>query len=144
MKINPVSFGKTVKVKAPFHEAVRIANAANGAHTVTPEIQKKVQSIFDDTKEGHALAYTFNDQNDFCYIFSGKESREYLHNLYQKAINVKRIKMTCPLNEALPKVIQENNNLKAKTADLIKRTQEDFTLKIGKNGESVNVIKKHS
>ena len=141
MKINPVSFGKTVKVKAPFHEAVRIANAANGAPTVKPEIQKKVQRIFDDTKTGHALAYTFNDQNDFCYILSGKESREYLHNLYQKALKVKKIKMTCPLNEALPKVIQANNDFKAATADLINRTQEKYTLKIGENGSKVEIIK---
>ena len=89
MRINPVSFGKTVKVLAPHHEAVRIANAANNAPTVKPEVQEQVKKIFDDTKDGHALAFTFYDNSDYCYIFSGKESREYLHNLFQKTMKKK-------------------------------------------------------
>ena len=137
MNINPVSFGKTVKVYAPFHEAVRIANAANGAS----EIQEKVKTIFDDTDKGHALAFSFNDNSKSCYIFSGEESKEYLHHLYTKALLVKKIKMNYPLNEALPRVIQAKRDLYQKTADLIKRTQEDFSLKIGKNGKSVEIIK---
>jgi len=72
MKINPISFGKAIKVFAPFHVARRIANGANGDPTVTPEIQKIIKNIFNDTNKGHALAFYFNENENAGYILSGK------------------------------------------------------------------------
>ena len=154
MKIAPVSFGKTVKVYAPFHDAVRIASAVNGAPCVEPEVQEQVQEIFDDTDKGHAVAFVFNDfpkgshnysqeakNSDVCYIFSGKESREYLHHLYQKAVVVRDIKMRNPVSESLPKVVKMKEYFNQKIWDLIGKTKEDYTLKIAPNGESVEIIK---
>ena len=141
MKISSVSFGKTIKVYAPYHDAVRIANAANGAECVKPEVQNQVKEIFNDTEKGHALAFNFYDNSGVCYIFSGKESREYLHNLYQKTVLVKKIKSTEPLNSALPKVVEANQNFNKQTFELIERTKEDYSLKIAPNGESVEIIK---
>jgi len=141
MKINAVSFGKIVEVHAPFHDAVRIANAANGAECVKPEVQKQVKEIFNDTEKGHALAFTFYDNSGVCYIFSGKESREYLHNLYQKTVLVKKIKSTEPLNSALPKVVEANQNFYKKTSELIERTKEDYSIRISPDEKGVEIIK---
>ena len=141
MNIQPVSFGKTVKVYAPFHAARRIANAANGDPTVTPEIQKKVQEIFNDTDKGHALAFSFNDNKNICYIFSGEESRQYLRSLYKKAVNIRNIKLHCPLREAMEKVKAERYEHNKNTAKIIAETKENFALRISDSGDRVDIIK---
>ena len=128
MNISPISFGKTVKVYAPFHEAVRIANAANGGPTVSNKVQEQVKDIFDDTKNGHALAFTFDDNSKYCYIFSGDESREYQHNLFNKAKLVRKIKMNYPITEALPKVLKAKEDFTNKTIELINQLIIFFNL----------------
>lgn len=138
MNINSVSFGKTVKVYAPFHEARRIANAANGDPTVKPEIQRQVKKIFNDTDEGHALAFYFEGMSNVGYIFSGKESKEYLKALYQKAKNVRDIKFN-PDKDYVEKIIKEKFELYKKVINLILKTEENFVLKIGENG---NIVEK--
>jgi hypothetical protein len=141
MKILPVSFGKVVKVLAPHHEAVRIANAANGDPTVKPEVQKQIQHIFNDTYLGHALAVTFNDEENVSYILSGKESRQYTNDLYHKALYVIDTKRTCPLDEALRKVVKSNQDFCKRTRDLIERKKEDFALKVSPKGEKIEIVK---
>ncbi|MBR6162440.1 hypothetical protein IKQ26_00915 [bacterium] len=153
MKINAVSFGKIVEVHAPFHDAVRIASAVNGAPCVKPEVQEQVQKIFDDTEKGHAVAFVFNDfpkgshnysreakNSDVCYIFSGEESKKYLHHLYQKAVVVRDIKMRNPLSESLPKIVKMKEYFNEKIADMIEKKKEDYSLKISPNGESVEKV----
>ncbi len=140
MKITPVSFGKTVKVYAPHHEAVRIANAANGAPTVSPEVQKQVKNIFNDTAKGHALAISFNNEEGISYILSGKESKEYTRDLYHKALFVRDTKMKCPIDVALRRVVKANQDFNKRTHELIERTQENFALKISPKGEKIEII----
>lgn len=143
MYISPVSFGKVVKVLAPHHEAVRIANAANGAETVSPDVQKQVQDIFDDTEQGHALAISFRDDSDVSYILSGKESRDYTRDLYHHTLYVIDTKRTCPLEDAFRKVVKANQEFCKRTHDLVEKTKENFMLKIYPNGEKVEVVKEN-
>ncbi len=139
MNISPVSFGKTVKVYAPFHDAVRIANAANGAPCTSPEIQENLKNIFNDTKEGHALAFYFDDNKKTGYIFSGKESREFQRSLYIKALEVRKTKLHDPLRTALRNVIQSKYDHYKRTNEIIKKSEEPFALKIGKDGSSIEI-----
>lgn len=140
MKVNPISFTRTIKVYAPHHDAVRIANAANGAPCVSAEVQKQVQDIFNDTNKGHALAYTRYDDSGIDYIFSGDESREYLNNLFKKTSAIKKIKRDYCVNEALFKVLKEKEEFENKISELIKRTQVDYALKISPNGEKIEIV----
>ena len=140
MNVSPVSFGKAVKVYAPFHEARRIANAANGAPCAPSDVQEKVKNIFNDTKDGHALAFYFNENKNTGYIFSGKESKEYQRSLYTKALEVRKTKLHDPLHIALKNVLQSKLDHKRRTARIIQESIEPFALKIGKNGESVDII----
>jgi hypothetical protein len=141
MNIQPISFGKTVKVYAPFHAARRIANAANGDPTVTPEIQQKVKEIFNDTDKGHALAFSFNEDKNICYIFSGNESKQYLHSLYKKAVKIRDIKLHFRLRDAIEKVKQERLEHNRNVARIITQTKENFALKISDSGDRVDIIK---
>lgn len=135
MNINPVSFGKTVRVHAPYHEALRIANYANGAPIEISGAQKQLIGLFDDVDEGSAVAFSFDDNSNDCYIFSGKESREYIHNVFQRALTIRDAKMNYPLKEALPKVLRAKEEFFNKTAELIKRTKSDIELKIDSTDE---------
>jgi len=140
MKVKPISFGKAIKVYGPFHEARRFANAANGDPTVTPDLQKKIQEIINDTNQGHALAFYFNESQNSGYIFSGKESKEYLHSLLIKAREVKKAKTQDPLPIALKKVLQSRYEHYQRTEEIIQNSKEDFALKISKNGEKLYKI----
>ena len=75
MKVNSVSFGKVVLVKAPLKEAYKIAGIANGSENTELAIQ--IKKIINDTKEGQAHAYSFNEHGDKSYIFSGEEGNDY-------------------------------------------------------------------
>ena len=141
MQINRVSFGKIVEVHAPHHDAVRIASAVNGADCVKPEVKEYAQKIFDDTENGHALAFSFDEypkkEPEVCYIFSGKETKEYLHHLFNKAMTIRDIKRSHSPENALPKVMNVKREFNKKIRDMINRSQENFALKIAPNGESV-------
>ena len=143
MNINPISFGKTIKVNAPFHEAVRIANAANGFDTVKPEIKEQVKSIIDDTKEGHAFAFSFNSCKNISYIFSGKEGREYMDYYLDHARKDISLKLQVkPIREKMREFLDEKYDFSQKVSSLISRTQENFVLKVGAKGESIEKISK--
>ena len=133
MNINPVSFGKTVKIYAPKHIAVKIANSVNGTPLFSPKEQSRLQSIFDDTDKGHAIAFYFHDNDESGYIFSGKESKRYQHELYQKALLIRQIKRDYPIKQALSKVLQAKNDFHKSIAKLISETKEKFALKLNTN-----------
>ncbi len=68
-KINPVSFGKIVKVKAPESVARNIASIANG--NGGKKLDKQVKQIFDDVEYGRALNCTADGEN---YVLSGEDA----------------------------------------------------------------------
>ena len=140
MKVNSISFGKTVKVLAPLHEATRIANAANGDRTVPRRVQKKVKNIFDDTKEGHAIAFSFCDDPSCSYIVSGKESKEYVGNLFEEMYSIKKIKMNYPTDIALRAVLKVREDYTNKTKELIRRTRENYALEVAFEGKDVEIV----
>lgn len=155
MNINPISFGKTVKVSAPFHEARRIANAANGNPKLKPEVQQAIEKIFNDRDKGHALAFYFDGSKDTGYIFSGKESREYLKLLKKRATSVKNIKSKAfeqlleeeqiqkqekIKRDEINNVLKERYDFNRKVQNLISKTEENFVLEIGENGEKIETI----
>ncbi len=75
MHISPISFGRTVKVNAPYHVAQQAANLVND-YNVSPEekkVQKQLKTLFfDRTKDGEARVYSTSPNTS--YIFSGEES----------------------------------------------------------------------
>ncbi len=77
MNISPVSFGRTVKVNAPYHIAQQAANLVNDFN-VSPEekkVQKQLKSLFSDrSKDGEARVISL-DKNT-SYILSGDESEK--------------------------------------------------------------------
>lgn len=144
MKITPVSFGKTVKVNAPHHEAVRLANAANNKtdiQIVKPEVEKQLKEIFNDRDKGHALAVSFNDEPDVSYILSGEASREYQKDLHNTTKFVLDAKRTLPLEKHFRIVVDAKHYFKQRTQDLIKRTMSDFSINVSPKGEKIEIVK---
>ena len=77
MNINPVSFGRTVKVNAPYHVAQQAANLVNDYNVSQEEkqVQKQLKTLFfDRTKDGEARVYSMGPNTS--YIFSGEESEQ--------------------------------------------------------------------
>lgn len=140
MKVNPIYFGKAIKVFAPFHIARKIANSANGNPYISSDIQEILKNVFNDTKDGHALAFYPNENEDSGYILSGKESREYQRSLYKKALEVKKTKSQDPLPIALKKVLQSRYDHNQRAAKIIQNAKEDFALEISDNGNKINII----
>lgn len=77
MNINPISFGRTVKVNAPYKVAQQAANLVNDFNVETEEkkAQKQLQTLFyDKTRDGDAQVFSINDKTS--YILSGEESKK--------------------------------------------------------------------
>ena len=77
MNINPISFGRTVKVNAPYSIAQHAANLVNDFN-VSPEereIQKQLKTLFfDRSKNGQTQVINYDSQTS--YILSGEESEK--------------------------------------------------------------------
>ena len=75
MKVNPVSFGRIVRINAPLNVTQRMADIINQDKSVQDKkerkVQKELKSIFYDTNIGNAQAV---DVNGVSYIFSGDDS----------------------------------------------------------------------
>ena len=75
MTINPISFGRTVKVNAPYHVAQQAANLVNDNNVNKEEknVQKQLKTLFfDRTKDGEARVFAMDSNTS--YILSGEES----------------------------------------------------------------------
>ena len=76
MNVNPISFGKTIKVNSSIPSSCRAAGVING-HACAPNeenMQIMLRGIMPDYKEGQAQAFSFEDETS--YILTGKESIE--------------------------------------------------------------------
>lgn len=97
MKINPISFGKAIKIKSDFETANAIARIANSEEKPKTKEEQKIHSqirtIFNDvTTKGQAVAVQ-SDTDGVQYIFSGKEAQKekrYYFN-YIEALELTRI-----------------------------------------------------
>ena len=88
MNINPISFGKTIKVEN-IDQVEIITSAANGTPAyfspVTDSFVRQVKEVFDDIpfEDGVALrderaeTHFGTQKDDTIYILSGKEAKEY-------------------------------------------------------------------
>ncbi len=77
MNIAPVSFGRTVRVNAPYHITKQAANLVNDFNVSPAEknVQKQLKAVFSDrSKDGEARVISFNDRTS--YILSGDESEK--------------------------------------------------------------------
>lgn len=77
MNINPISFGRTIKVNAPLNVAKRATQLINMDKTVVgskneKEVQRKLIKLFYDSPQGAAQAVCVNGQS---YIVTGEESQ---------------------------------------------------------------------
>ncbi len=76
MNISPISFGKIIKVNAPYEIAKQIEDIANGNLSKRSDLNKSVNNLFDDILKGKA--HTFNMDRRTSYIFSGEAGNKYL------------------------------------------------------------------
>ena len=78
MNVNPVSFGRIVRINAPLNVTQRMADIINQDKSVPDKKERKVQqelkSIFCDTNIGSAQAV---DVDGVSYIFTGDDSLTY-------------------------------------------------------------------
>lgn len=110
MRVNQVSFGKVIKVNAPYEIASQIQNIANGKASAGAIVKRQVSDLFSDI--GHGEAHIFSFDKRTSYIFSGYEGNKYWE-LRNKAID-----------EFLK--IREQVSDKEKADELIKRNKENL------------------
>ncbi len=90
MYVNPVSFGKIVKVMAPFETAKQIEAIANGKPSRFAKLNSDVAVLFDDVYQGEAKAFQFDRKTS--YIFSGKEGIKYCISRYEAIEEMNKVK----------------------------------------------------
>lgn len=90
MLVNQISFGKIVKVNAPYEVAKQIEDIANGKNNKNAFLNNEVRSLFDDTDKGEAHTYRYNKNTSF--IFSGKEGIKYWNARYDTIENIQELK----------------------------------------------------
>ena len=139
MHINSVSFGKAIKVFAPYETVQRVAQAANGKPTVSEGMGEQIRSIFDDTDKGHALVFALNTYADSSYILSGKESKEYLDMFFKHNLKENKIRKEQP-KKADKLVREERLHFYYDVMKLISKTEEKFSLKIANDDKDVKKI----
>ncbi len=78
MSINPVSFGRTIKVNSSFPVANHAVELINNPHLHKGEarVQQQLQNIFFDAKEERAQLVSFDKKGNEFYIVSGQESKD--------------------------------------------------------------------
>lgn len=78
MNVNPVSFGRTIKVNAPLQVAEHAANLINSVPTKKGEsrVQQQLKSIFYDSQDGRARVVTPYGKTGDVYIVTGEASKE--------------------------------------------------------------------
>ena len=91
MNINPISFGRVVKLNQPIKIAQKIADIAsnrNGIHELASD--KKIQEIFQDQTETGVIAIKINSDKKSSYLVSGDEgeiTRDILEELFADCEN---------------------------------------------------------
>lgn len=151
MNINPISFGKTIKVEN-IDQVEIITSAANGTPAccfspVADSFVRQVKEVFDDIPfedeealwDERAQAYFDTQKDDTIYILSGKEAKEY--NDYRREwiqANGEAYKDYGKNPsfdiEAFSKAIQEK--LDKQINKLIERTKKPYSLAIENTGKS--------
>lgn len=90
MNINPISFGRTIKIDAPPSVAERTAQLINGKKSICADRKEKkaqaeLKNIFFDVDKGSAQA-VFVDETS--YIVTGDESKKVSDFKLDKAIHI--------------------------------------------------------
>ena len=75
MKPSNISFGKIVKVYAPYEYTKQIADIANNKPTNRKLLKQDIHELFNDVDKGKARTFFFDKIMSF--IFSGEESNEF-------------------------------------------------------------------
>ncbi len=75
-----ISFGNVIKVNAPLATAKKVADTANSKTEPQNKAEQQIKAIINDTQEGEAIAYSFSENGEDAYIFSGKDAEEFSKN----------------------------------------------------------------
>ena len=71
-----MNFGKIYKTSSSVNSVLQVCSIANGyTHTNNKPLKDQIGKIFTDIDEGEAYSYLQDDET--TYIFTGKESQEY-------------------------------------------------------------------
>ena len=87
MKINPVSFGKIIRVNAPYEIACQIADIANEKVSPAINLKRSVSALFNDTARGEARTFCFDKR--ISYIFSGEEGNKYSELIHSSDVDLR-------------------------------------------------------
>ena len=90
MAVNQVSFGKIVKVNAPYEVAKQIEAMANGKPSKNSHLNNEVKTLFNDTAQGEA--HTFFYDKKMAFILSGKEGIKYWNSRYDAIEQIQELK----------------------------------------------------
>ena len=90
MTVNRVSFGKVVKVNAPFEVTRQIEEIANGRNSKNAYLNNQIRNLINDTDRGEAHAFYYDKKRS--YILSGKEGIKYWNSRYDAIEKIQNLK----------------------------------------------------
>ena len=135
MNINPISFGRTIKVNAPLNVAHRMAELINQSKEVQDTSEKTSQQalkkIFYDANLGSAQAIDIKGES---YIVTGETSRKVSDFKLDAAVHISAAKKTYGENEEFQKIKDEET----------KRCNEYLNLIVEMSDEEISISPKYS
>lgn len=144
MKINPVSFGRTIKVNAPLSDAKYLANLINAdsVHLDKKEdnsTQSKLQTMFYDREEGEARAVRVYGES---YILTGEASKRAKALLEDRQFQLDAAMELYGKSEMYNLVKgAEDDRFEDYMKLLISETKEPVSINIRKNSKEVEPVK---
>ena len=135
MNVNPVSFGRTVKVNAPLSVAEHTVNLINDAQPKRGEarVQQQLKNFFFDTEQGNGKARVVapNGKQGDIFIVTGEESKSVVDLLKDRKIQLNAAKEKYGESELYAVVKEaENTRLKDLLTLIIDETKEPVELDV--------------
>jgi len=131
MNINPISFGKTIKVQNE-KLAYQVRDIANRYHQElkTDRFEKQVAKTFDDIRSDYwAEQATVWETDDGFYVLSGKEAKESMKYRAQYEDAIENAGRYYGAGDLLDISIETyGEDLNKQITELIERTKEPYTL----------------
>ena len=118
MQVNKISFGKIVKINAPYEIASQIQDIANGKASAGAIVKRQVSDLFSDIRHGEAHTFSFDKRTS--YIFSGSEGNKYWEIRNNANDEFLKIRNQIPDKEKAEELIKKNReNLRENIMNLI-------------------------
>ena len=122
MNVNPVSFGRTVKVNAPLKVAEHAADLVNSLSTKKGEarVQQQLKSFFFDSELGRARAIAPYGKTGDIFIVTGEDSNEVGELIKDRQFHINAAKKNYGNDSFAFNCVKDSEN--ARFEDLLKLT----------------------